>query len=62
MKERLCLEPGCTTATNKWRSCGTGKPGFCSHEVAYCEAHGGDKRATEEMAWHMHEEHRESAA
>jgi hypothetical protein len=46
----------CQAEVSLWRECGAGcKPRLV---IAYCDAHGGDRRAAEEMEKHVAEVHR----
>ena len=45
-----CNEPGCGMTTSFWRQCPWA---LCSLNIGYCDAHGGDKRAEEDMRKHL---------
>jgi len=47
---RKCGE--CGKEQDRWRACSVPK---CPHEICYCDADGGDNRATTEMETHVKE-------
>jgi len=47
-----CHEEGCTKQTARWRQCPKTE---CSHDVGFCEDHGGDLTAVTAMSAHIEE-------
>lgn len=50
------FEEPCGKPVLTYRTCGTGSAVVCKKTLAYCDTHGGDSRAKEEMREH-HKEH-----
>lgn len=53
MSPRQCKNVGCIKLATRWRQCGAG----CNLEFIFCDSHGGDERAAEEMSKHIENDH-----